>query len=205
MVSELIGAIASADFDGILIALDQGGWIYYIFPLLLVYALLFTILEKVELFRGKKPIKVIISFIMAFFAATFSIPLGSDPMLGTLMRHIFPGVTAFSIAILALYIVGAMLGVDITKFFGDGEDNNKYIMYILGGLGAILVGYFIFVGFGVDFRDNIIVRILRDPLVWIIVGFGLLMKWITSDSESEENVPEDPKLQVNVGGAQGDK
>ena len=31
-------------------------------------------------------------------------------------------VTAFSMGVLALYIVVAMLGVDLTKFFGDDED-----------------------------------------------------------------------------------
>ncbi len=43
------------------------------------------------------------------------------------MSVLFPGVTAFTMGILALYIVVAMLGIDLTKFFGNDDDNNNIL------------------------------------------------------------------------------
>ncbi|NCC71168.1 hypothetical protein EOM09_06310, partial [bacterium] len=116
-------ALANVDFRSFLQALYDGGWYHYIFPFMLVYAIVYTILNYVDVFKDRKPVKVIIALVFGLFAVAFPITgegdcFGCQKTLADFMMALFPGVTAFSIAILALYIVAATLGVDLNAFFG---------------------------------------------------------------------------------------
>lgn len=166
--------------------LEYGGWFEYVFPFMLVYAIVFTILNYVHIFDDKKPVKVIIAFVVALFAIAF--PITDDNLtLGELMEVLFPGVTAFTIGILALYIVVAMLGIDLNKFFGDDEGNNNILKYILGGIGLIVVAYYYAKAFGWNGWDGSWLEdLLTDPLLYILIIFGLFFFWINSD-EGEGN------------------
>lgn len=197
-VSDFLSEVNFRDLFG---DLEYYGWFHIVFPLMLVYAVVFTILNNVEVFRDRKPVKVIIALIFGLFAVAFPISdAGSCGVhktsyivdgctIGDLMISLFPGVTAFSIGILALYIVAGMLGVDLTKFFGQGEDSNKFIMWVLGALGVFVVLYYYALGFGwggFENTDNWLWGddgLLQDPLLYILLLFGLFFWWVTKDDE----------------------
>jgi len=187
-------------FDELISDLYQGGWYQFVFPFMLVYAVVFTILNKVTLFEDKKPVKVIIALVFALFAIAFPITGDSQTCgvsvsintqygcetLGDLMMVLFPGVTAFSIGILGLYIVAAMLGVDLMVFFGNNDKDNNILKYILGAIGTLVVIYYYARGFGwLGFDDGSytwwVNDLFRDPLLYVIVVFGLFFIWITKD------------------------
>ncbi|MDA3856496.1 MAG: hypothetical protein PF569_09650 [Candidatus Woesearchaeota archaeon] len=179
----LTDILSDVDFYSFLNDLEAYGWFQYVFPFMLVYAVVLTILEKVTIFEDKKPVRVIISLVFGLFSVAFEIS-DTGETLGDLMITLFPGVTAFSMGILALYIVIAMLGVDITKFFGENAANdNKWVMYILGGLGLFVVVYYYARGFGWDGfnQGSELYDFFADPLLYILVVFGGVFYMVSKD------------------------
>ena len=200
-ISDFLTEMDFADFFG---DLEHYGWFHYVFPFLLVYALVFTILNQVDIFKDKKSVKVIIAVVIGLFAIAFPISdesscgvynsnVTSGCTLGDLMISLFPGVTAFTMGILALYIVAAMLGVDLVSFLGNRPGDQKIIKYIAGGIGLLVVGYYFARGFGWDgFDGSGLEEFFKDPLLYILVVFGLLF-WYMSKDDSPESVAERAK------------
>lgn len=205
-MSTISDFIADADLRSFFFDLADAGWFHYVFPFLLVYALVLTILNRVEIFQKNKAVRIVIAAIFGIFAIAFPIsegPCGSPIAgnfgitngctIGDLMISLFPGVTAFSIGILALYIVAAMLGVDLMSFLGKDESNQQVMRYILGFIGLIFVIFYFGLGYGWwdNFNSNFwLFEILRDPLLYIIIIFALLFFWISGedgDSSRKDN------------------
>ncbi len=182
--------LSDVDFESVLNIFKDGGWFQYFFPFLLVYAIVLTILEKVKIFedsddKSKKPIRIVIATVFSLVSVAFPVN-DSGVTLGDVINQLFPGVSVFAMGILGLYIITAMMGSDLFKFLdGTDEEKNKYIKWTIGGLGVIwVVAYFgdamgFFEG---DLSDNIIIDILKDPMLWIIVLMVLLFSWINKDN-----------------------
>ena len=217
-LSEMLGDM---DIQSFFQTLFDGGWYDFVFPFLMVYAIVFTILPNIKIFSddgpedanktNKKPIRIIIALIFAFFAIAFPISgdvascgiatgpgggVGSDSCqtLGGLMMTLFPGVTAFSFGVLGLYIVAGMLGLDLNNIIkiGKGNDAKPIVTYVIGGLGALIVVYYYARGFGWDgfgvIGDWWIWELLGDPALLMLIIFGFLFYWISKDetNSSEE-------------------
>ncbi len=191
-MSKLTEALTDLDFEEFLDALWDGGWYEYVFPFLLIYALVFTIMNQVEIFKDRKAVKVIIALVFGLFAIAFPITgegdcVGCGQTLGELMMSLFPGVSAFSIGILALYIVAAMLGVDLMEVFGSKGSEQQLIRTILFIVGVLVVLYFFARGYGWDgFSGDPWEDWLLDPALFILVLFGLFFYWISKDDETPE-------------------
>ncbi len=198
------------DFIGFIYSLQQGGWFDFVFPFMLVYAIVFTILKNVNVFSGNKAVKIIIALVFAFFSIAYPITdetycgvglsgqgLVSGCTVGTLMMTLFPGVSAFSMGILGLYIVLSLLGININELLFNVRGKNIMIKYILAGLGFIVVLYYYAKGFGwlgVDDSDfDFITDILSDPGLYILVIFGIFFYWITKEENENEGGNEDNK------------
>jgi hypothetical protein len=132
--------------------------------------------------------------VFSLFAIAFPIADNGNT-LGDLMIALFPGVSAFTMALLALYIIAGMLGVNLTDFLGgEGSTGKKVLMYILGGLGVLVVIFYYGKGFGVwDELDGLpywFTDLFSDPLLYILILFGLFFFWISKDdtkSSSKES------------------
>ena len=194
-MSVILDFFRDIGFDRLIHALYDGGWFTIIFPFLLVYAIVFTILTKAKIQAlDNKPTIIIIALVFSLFAVTFPItgnpgafcvtsnsivnPCGST--LGYLMASLFPGVSAFAIVILSLYIVAAMLGFRLLDIFGE---NKTWVQYVLGGIGILVVLYYTLLGFGWSGFESVggnwFLSILTDPLLYILLVFGLLFFWIS--------------------------
>ena len=200
MASSLSDWLREMDFRDFFFDLEDYGWFHYVFPFLLVYAVVFTILNQVELFEDRKPVKVIIALVFALFAVAFPISDESSCgvynstysvtggcTIGDLMISLFPGITAFTLGILALYIVAAMLGVDLVSILGDRYSDQRIVRYILGGLGLLVVIYYFARGFGFDGLDGSWLEdFFTDPLLYVLIVFGLFFWYLSRDEDSKE-------------------
>jgi len=196
---------ADAEIGTFFDTLTYNGWYQYIFPFLLVYVLVFTALGQVDLFKNKKPVRVIISVIFALFAIAFPISdscpsyigpsiAGGGCSLGDLMSGLFPGVSAFTLGILALYIIAGLLGVDLMDLLGKTKKEKQIMKYVLGVAGILFVVYYFGVGFGWwQDLDSLwwLGEILKDPMLYILVVFGIVFYWINKEDSDEK--PEDNK------------
>ncbi len=189
--------LSEVDFYGFLFNLEQNDWFAYVFPFLIVYTVIFAVLGKVDLFKDKKSAKVVIALVFSLFAIAFPISdesscgiyggghaLNGDCSLGDLMMSLFPGVTVFSVGILGLYLVAAMLGVDLMKILGEDENDQKIIRLVLGAVGLIIVIYYFARGFGWSGFGGTgggIEEFFTDPLLYMIIVFGLFFYYVGKD------------------------
>lgn len=191
--SVVLDSLSDVDFEGLIQALIEGGWVEFFFPFLLMYAIVLTIMNRVKVFEGNKATRVIIALVFALFSVVFPVSQTCNVdvtkhmgycTLGVYMSALFPGVSLFAIIILALYIIAALLGRDLTEFLG--KDNNV-ILYVLGGIGALVVGWQWFSAFfnfgGGGSSDYWLVEILQDPVLYVFLLFILLFWWISKTDD----------------------
>ena len=188
--SRILDEIADVDFVGFIDALIDGGWVEFFFPFLLIYAIVLTVMNRAEVFKGNKATRVIIALVFALFSVVFPVTDTCDVdikkhlgycTLGTYMSALFPGVSLFAIGVLCLYIVAALLGKDLTQFMGD----SPYVLWVLGALGAFVIGYqwaSAFFDFDVD-SDSLFIDIIQDPVLYVLILFGLLFYWISKEDD----------------------
>jgi hypothetical protein len=147
-ISDFISDINLFDFIDTLV---KGQFFDVVFPFLLVYAILITILPRVKLFQNKsgtpfKPVIIIVSLIVTLFSVSFTLPSGYT--IGMYMALLFPNISTLTITVLSLYVVGGILGVDVFKgMFSKG--NSAYLFFVVAaiGLGAVVFYTGIVLGF----------------------------------------------------------
>ena len=143
----------------------------FIFPFLLLFAILFSALQNVGIFKSKKHIVFIVSFIVSFLGVYVRAPSGDS--LGMLMAKLFPNISIFSIVILTLYVIGALLGKNFFKgLFGKEVSSYAYQSVGVLGLGGII--YFVGKHLGFFKAESTYWNIVF-VVVFIILGVVLLL------------------------------
>ena len=122
----------------------------YVFPFLLLYGLVFTILssDKITIFRNKdgklmKKVVIIISFIFASFGSV--IEIGEGKNLASFMEVLFPNVTTIGLLILALYLVSSSFGYDFFKGLYRKDTTGYIIIFFV--LLVFGISFFIFLDY----------------------------------------------------------
>lgn len=128
MFKEMVMLASYSSFGGgaigdLLSKWEQIGFFSYLLPFLLIFALIFGILTKVQVFKDNKMINGIIALAVAFMALQFD-------FVPAFFSNIFPRLGVGLAIILSIFI---LLGL-----FMDPE--SKMINYILLGVGALIVG-----------------------------------------------------------------
>ena len=140
-MSTIIERLSDMSFLDLVRALVDAQYYDYFFPFMLLFAVYFHVLYRVLGKKGKnlfsKSAAIIIALVVSFYSVIFEFPSGYT--LANLMMMLFPNISAISIAILALYVMGAVLGVD---FFRNmfRKDANAYTTIFLGfiALGSVI-------------------------------------------------------------------
>jgi len=150
---------------------------YYdiLFPFLLVFALLYSVLGNIKLFQSKKTKKpyksavFIVSLITSFYGISFETSPGYS--VGKLMMMLFPNISALTIGILTIYIVGAILGKDFFKGLFS-KKHSSWIYMTTGGIGLGAVLFYVGIAMGFWQYD-----IIDQTSYWnfIIAAFLLIL------------------------------
>lgn len=121
----------------------------YFFPLLLLYAILYTVLSQVGIFRKtdptdsnktqpRKPIIVAVSISISVIATIYPINEQGETI-GDFLVVFFPNISALTMGLLGLFLVSTLMGKNFLDFFGDHVANSYAQMAIfLIGLGSVL-------------------------------------------------------------------
>lgn len=161
------------DFREFLDVLFDNSYYEILFPFILAYAVLFTILGKVKIFQNKegKPIKsviVIISAVVSFFGVSFETAPGYT--VGKYLMMLFPNISALTMGLLGLYVAGSILGKD---FFRGvlRKDHTAYLYFGIGviGLGSVLY----YMGIAMGFWDQY--PISQESYWNMVIAIGLLI------------------------------
>ena len=153
---------------------------YYeiLFPFLLSFAILYTILGKVSLFQNKKtrqpmkPIVFVVSLVVSWFGVGFETSSGYN--VGKLLMMMFPNISALTMGILCLYIVGAILGKNFFKEIFS-RSHGAYIYFAIGAIGLGAVVYYWGIVMGLWNFDP-----LDAQSYWnVVIAVGLLVLGIT--------------------------
>ena len=187
-------ALSEADFLSFIDALKTGDWFNVIFPFMLIYIIIFSVLKNIKLFENKG-VRIVISVIISLFSVAFEIPNSGGITLGDFMAELFPGITIVGIAILGLYILLGLFGFKTDSWtallYGkgkNGENEIKPLGYVFLVISVFVVGYHFFSAAGYldeSGSDGTIGEYLGDPTLWIIIVFGLLFFFLSSDTNGE--------------------
>ena len=103
-------------------SLQQTGFFSYVLPFLLLFAMIFGILTKMQLFKDNKAIMAIISLAVSLMALQFG-------FVSNFFANIFPRLgVAISIILVILIVLGLFM-----------DPKKPWLMYILLGVAAIIV------------------------------------------------------------------
>ncbi|MBU2616878.1 MAG: hypothetical protein KKB79_02755 [Nanoarchaeota archaeon] len=125
MVNFQFGGFYGGDFGSFLSYLENAGFFSYILPFLLIFAVVFGILTKIDLFKHNKTVNVVISLAVGLLSLQFSfVPL--------FFSEIFPR--------LGIGLAIILVGMILVGIFLPSDKDNKYV----GWFGLVL-GLLIFV------------------------------------------------------------
>ncbi len=172
--------ISEVNFFNFIQTLIDGQYFDLVFPFLLVYAILISILPRAKLFENKegktnKKMIILVSLIISIFGVTIPLPTGFT--IGMYLALLFPNISTLTIGVLMLYIIGGIAGVDIFKGIFK-KDHNAYLFFIIGaiGLGAVVFYSGIVLGFwSYDVYDKLALWNVTLALGLGILGIVLLI------------------------------
>lgn len=176
-MSELTNRISDLDFYELHRVFLDSDFYQILFPFLITYCLFYTVLGKIKFFQYKKsknfaqpikPVIVILSLVISFYSVTFKI--NDNATLGELLMMMFPNISALTIGILSLYVVGSILGKNFFKGVFR-KDHSAYLFMAVGviGLGSVIY----YVGIAMGFWDN---YPINQSFYWnFIFGIALLI------------------------------
>ena len=174
-------------FEDAIIELENMGLTDVILPFLLIFVIVFAILQRVEILgQGKKNLNTVLALIIGLTViiphVTGNYPGNADPV--EILNSALPSISLVLVAILMFFILVGALGVDT---FGLGGDTAKTGV----GIFAIAVVLFIFGkaagwwGQGLprwlDFLND---PALQSTLIFVLL-IGLLIFYVTGEPKGE--------------------
>lgn len=164
------GSFTGGGFGNVLTFLEQSGFFDYIIPFLLIFALVFGILSKMQLFQNKA-INAIISLAVGLMALQFE-------LVPQFFSQIFPKVGIALAVILAIVILFGL--------FAPKQDNKIVnTIFFIAGLAivvVVLVSSFGGIGSGME-------RFLQQYGGWLLLGalvLGVIIAVIASQNPKGE-------------------
>lgn len=117
------GGYYGGSFGELLAYMEQVGFFAYVLPFLLIFALVFGILTRTQIFKNNKAINGVIAFVVGLLALQFN-------FVPVFFSEIFPRLGIGLAVILALLILAGL-------FF---DPNNKWVSY-----GLLVIGVIVFI------------------------------------------------------------
>jgi hypothetical protein len=161
---------------GSVLAFWEGiGVFYFVIPFLLVFAIVFALLEKIQIFKGNngngstKAIHTIIAVAIGLLAIQF-------PMVPLFFMNIFPKLGVFLAVVLTIMILLGFTGVTV------GSQGNGWVKYIGVAAAALVVLWALgdFAWFGGLGSFSFYAFIYSDYFWSLVIlgGVGFLIYWV---------------------------
>lgn len=194
MVSE------SLRLDGFMRTLDSWGLTDVLLPFLLIFVVIFAILQKTRVLgEGKKNLNVIIAMVVALLVVVPHVTgrYGSYPDPVTILNEALPQVSVVLVAVIFLLILIGVFGQE-QVFLGVSMPgwiaffSFATIIFIFGGSAGWWDGKF----------NYYLERVLGEEAIAIaimLLVFGLIIAWVTSDSKERDERTLLNRVGVDVG------
>ncbi len=169
-------------FEGLILELESYGIFEIVLPFLLVFTLIFAVLQRIKLFGdGKKSINIVVALIMGILTivphVTGRYPANYDPVV--IINALLPGASVLAVVIILVLFLWGMFG---GEWAGGSVPTIAIIgvMVVMGYIFGTTVGWWeepaqVFGGWWTSGLTTIIIMILI---------FGLIVWAITSDKKS---------------------
>tara|TARA_Y100000310_G_scaffold345831_1_gene470778 strand:+ start:1597 stop:2196 length:600 start_codon:yes stop_codon:yes gene_type:complete len=188
-----------ADFVQLVEALESWGLTDALLPFLLIFVLMFAVLQKTRVLgEGKKNFNVIVALVISLLVViphvTNSYPPGGDVV--DIINTALPNVSILVVAIIMLLVLIGILGGEARWM---GGSLSGWIAII-----AFLVILWIFGRAAGWFeRTPYWLKWIEDPDVWaliiILLVFGIVIWFITRDSEEQDKLKGFSKFTEGIG------
>ncbi|MCA9496030.1 MAG: hypothetical protein KC589_03745 [Nanoarchaeota archaeon] len=175
MASSFSDLLSELDFREYHELLLENSYYDIVFPFLLLFAVIFTILSYIKFFQSKvtgRPysgVVSVIALVVSWYGVNFELSEGKT--IGFLIQVLFPNISALTIMILTMYIVGAVLGKDFFRGVFS-RTPTAYIYIALGVLG--LASVLFYTGISMGFWDY---DVFDENSYWnfaFAVAFGIM-------------------------------
>ncbi len=166
--------LEQVDFGGMFNWFGSMGGFDVILPFLLVFTLIFALMEKVKLFGDKKKnVHVIVAFVAAAFVV-------AQPDIVFLIRGFIPNVSMFILIILMGLLVMGMFGLTGDTKWSWGFAVIVAVVAILWSLSAATSAYYW------PFYD----LLTSQDIAWLIaIGVFILVIWLIVKEPGDKNKP----------------
>ena len=166
--------LEQVDFGGMFNWFGSMGGFDIILPFLLVFTLIFALMEKVKLFGDKKKnVHVIVAFVAAAFVV-------AQPDIVFLIRGFIPNVSMFILIILMGLLVMGMFGLTGDTKWSWGIAVIVAVVAILWSLSAATSAYYL------PFYD----LLTSQDIAWLIaIGVFILVIWLIVKEPGDKNKP----------------
>jgi len=162
------GGFSGGSIGELLTQWEQLGVFSYVLPFLVIFALIFGILTKMDMFKGNKGVNAVISLAVGLMALQFE-------FVPRFFAEIFPRLgVGISIILVILILVGL--------FTPEDKDDKifKWILFAVGAIVAIVVlvssGSAMGYGIGYWFEENwgnaLLIIIGAVLLIWVLFSTG---------------------------------
>ncbi|MFT4343233.1 MAG: hypothetical protein ACMXYE_00630 [Candidatus Woesearchaeota archaeon] len=176
------------NFEGFIQQLNNWGVISVLLPFILVFTIVFAVLQKAKIFgEGKKNYNVMVALVMGFSVVIPHVlgtyPPHSDPVL--IINNALPGVSVVLVAIVALLLLIGIMGGEV-RWLGSS---------ISGWIAIVSLAIIVFI-FGraagwFQYGWPNWLRWLDNPdtqaFIVIILVFGIIVWYITKDESQTKN------------------
>ena len=182
-MSSVIDSISSMNFLDLVMIIVDAQYYEFFFPFMLLFALYYHVLFRIVSRNGNlvlsKAMAIIVALTVSFYSITFKFSSGYS--LADFMILLFPNISAISIMILGLYVVGSVLGVDFFKGMFR-KDVNSYTVIALGvvAFGSVVYYAGIVMGFWEydPYSTSSYASIVLSVGLFILGAVFLLIGWL---------------------------
>lgn len=169
----------SGTFESAIRYLEYWGLTDVLLPFLLIFTVVFAILQKVNIFgKGKKNFNVIVSLVMSLSVViphvTGRYPAGADVV--EIMNKALPNVLLVIILIITVFILIGMFGFE-ANWISSGTAGGVVVLAFI-----VVVWIFGYAAGWFRYFPSWLLNSRTQSLIIIILVFGLLIWWITRDS-----------------------
>ena len=180
-------AAQSFQLENFITTLDSWGLTDIMLPFLLIFVIIFAILQKTKILgEGKKNFNVVVALIVGLLVviphATHRFPPESDPV--NIINDALPQVSLVLVAIIFLLILIGVFGQDMVLL---GVAMPGWITFI--SLGIIIWIFGGAAGWWSNGFDDFLERNFGSEAVAVVIMllvFGIIISWITSESKDEK-------------------